>query len=162
MRAAPAFEFDVAPARRERVALAMIGGACTAVVAAWIWSLVDATAGPAGRGAMAWLALSVGATVLGGWAGWRLAPREPRTLAWRQGQWTLCRRAAAPCEGTVQVKLDLGGWMLLRFRPTADSAASWLAVSDHDAGLAWHPLRATLFAPGVSEQTHGPGQGVGP
>jgi hypothetical protein len=162
MRAAPAFELDVAPGRRERAALAMIGGACAAVVAAWIWSHVDAAAGPAGRGATAWLALSAGAAVLGGWAGWRLAPRDPHTLAWRQGQWTLCRRAAVPCEGTVQVKLDLGGWMLLRFRPTADGAASWLAVSDRAAGPAWHPLRATLFAPGVSEPTRGPGQGVDP
>jgi hypothetical protein len=162
MRAAPAFELDVAPGRRERAALATIGGACAAALAAWIWSHVDAAAGPAGRGAMAWLAVGVGATMLGGWAGWRLAPRDPHTLAWRQGQWTLRQHSAAPCEGTLQIKLDLGGWLLLRFRSAAGGAASWLAVSDSDAGPAWHPLRATLFAPGVSEPTRGPGQGGGP
>ncbi|HEY2978981.1 MAG TPA: hypothetical protein VGJ35_13535, partial [Burkholderiaceae bacterium] len=75
------------PGRRERLALALIGGACAAAVAAWIWSHVDAVAGPAGRGAGAWLTITLGAALLGGWIGWRLAPRNLHTLAWRQGQW---------------------------------------------------------------------------
>ena len=162
MRAAPAFELDVTPGRRERAAIALIGGACAAAVAAWIWSHVDAVAGPAGRGAVSWLTISLGAALLGGWIGWRFAPHNPHTLAWRQGQWTLRRRATAPCEGTVRVKLDFGGWMLLCFQPAVDGAASWLAVSDSDAGAAWHPLRATLFAPGVSEPARGPGEGADP
>ena len=149
MRAAPAFELDVRPGLPVRAVLAMIGGACAAAVGAWTWSHIDAAAGPAGRGAVGWLAVSLGAAMLGGWLGWRLAPRTPHTIAWHQGQWTLCQCAAAPRAGTVQVKLDVGSWMLLRFRPAGAGPTTWLAVSNSDAGPAWHALRATLFAPGV-------------
>ena len=162
MRAAPAFELDVTPGRTERVVLAMFGGACVAAVAAWIWSHVDAAAGPAGRGAAAWFVVGAGAAIGGSWLAWWLAPRSPGTLAWHQGQWTLCRQPAAPCAGTVQAKLDMGDWMLLCFRPAGDGPASWMAVSSHVAGPAWHALRATLFAAGASAPARGPDEGKRP
>ena len=148
MRAAPAFELHVTPGCGERGALAMLGGVCVAALGAWLWSHIDAAAGPAGHGAAAWLAVSVPAAALGGWLGWLLAPRSPCTLAWRQGQWTLCRRTAPPSAGTVHAKLDVGSWMLLCFRAADGGRTSWLAVSGRDAGPAWHALRATVFAPG--------------
>ena len=151
MRAAPAFELHVAPGRREGIALATVGAACAAVMAAWVWSHIDASAGPAGYGAAAWFVVAASAAVVGGGLGWLLAPRAPCTLAWRQGQWTLGRRAAPPCAGTVQATLEVGNWMLLRFRPADAGSASWLAVSGSDAGPAWHALRATLFAPGAPD-----------
>jgi hypothetical protein len=160
MRAAPAFELDVTPGRLERAALAIIGSACAAVVGAWLWSHVDAAAGPAGRGALAWVAVVVGAALLGLWLGWLLAPRSPGTLAWRQGQWTLSRPASAPCAGAVQAKLDVGGWMLLCFRPADAGPSSWLAVCGSAAGPAWHALRATLFAPGAPDESSGPDEGT--
>ena len=160
MRAAPAFELDVTPGRSERVALALLGGLCAAVVGAWVWSLVDAAAGPAGRGATAWVAVSLGTAVLGLWLGWMLSPRSPGTLAWRQGHWTLCLPAAAPCAGAVQAKLDLGAWMLMRFRPADGGRARWLAVSNSAAGPAWHALRATLFAAGAPAESHDPDEGA--
>ena len=125
MRAAPAFELDVTPGRPRRAVVAMIGGACAAAVAAWVWSHVDAAAGPAGRGA---------------WRGSRSAGLRRCWAAGSAGGLHRARRTRSPgardsgrCgagarqrrdAGTVQVKLDLGGWMLLRFRPAGDGAAT--------------------------------------
>jgi hypothetical protein len=160
MRAAPAFELSVTPSRAERAALAAIGGICAVVVGAWVWAHLDAAAGPAGHSPMVWLVVVLGAAVAGAGAGWSLAPRSPCSLAWRQGQWTLCRAAAMPCAGTVQAKLDVGNWLLLCFRPADGGAATWLGVSGRTAGAAWHALRATLFAPGVAQQASGSDEGV--
>ncbi|HEY6511963.1 MAG TPA: hypothetical protein VI032_08295 [Burkholderiaceae bacterium] len=160
MRFAPAFELDVTPGRLERVVLATIGGTCAAVVGAWLWSHVDAAAGRAGHGALAWAAVVVSATLPGLWLGWRLAPRSPGTLAWRQGEWTLSRPPAASCAGAAQAKLDGGSWMLLCFRPADGSQSRWLAVRGSAAGPAWHALRATLFAPGAPGPARGPDEGA--
>jgi hypothetical protein len=162
MRAAPAFELSVTPGRAERAVLAMIGGACAAAVGAWLWSHVDAAAGPVGHGLAAWIAISLGAGGVGSWLGWMLAPRSPCTLAWHHGQWTLCRDGAVPRAGTVHAKLDIGNWMLLCFRPAAGGPKSWLGVSGCAAGPAWHALRATLFAPGVAQETSGADESVRP
>ena len=162
MRAAPAFELSVAPGRAERAVLAMIGGACAAAVGAWLWSHVDAAAGPAGHGPAAWAAISLGAGGLGSWLGWVSARRSPCKLAWQQGQWTLSRGGAVPCAGTVHAKLDIGNWMLLCFRPAAGGPKNWLGVSEGGAGMTWHALRATLFAPGVAHEKPGPDESVRP
>jgi hypothetical protein len=53
--------------------------------------------------------------------------------------------------------LDGGSWMLLCFRPADGGPANWLAVSSDGAGPAWHPLRATLFAPGAAAAGHDAG-----
>jgi len=163
MRAAPAFELDVTPGRFERAVVAMIGGACTATVAAWVWSYVDASAGPGGRGALAWVTVTAAAAVLGLCLGWMWAPRSRCRLAWRQGQWTLCRPPSQPFAGTVQAKLDVGSWLLLSFRPSSGGATCWLGVNRRDGGPAWHALRATLFEPGgVDEGGRAPDEGVRP
>jgi len=160
MRFAPAFELDVTPGRLERAAVVVIGGACAAVVGAWLWSHVDAGAGPAGRGALAWVAVVVGSALLGSALGWMLASRSPGTLTWRQGQWTLSRLPAGPCSGAVQAQLDLGSWMLLRFQPADQGRSKWLAVRGSAAGQAWHALRATLFAPGAPSDPSRSGEGT--
>ena len=147
MLTAPAFELHVVPGLGERALVATIVSASVAVLAVWLWSHVDAAAGPAGRGAASWLAVGAGAALLGAGLGWRLAPRTPAALAWRQGQWLLGRGGAVPQEGSLQARLDLGSWVLLRFRPSGGGRAIWLGVGVDQAGAAWHPLRASLFAP---------------
>ena len=162
MRAAPAFELDVTPGRFERAVVAMIGGACAAVVATLVWSHIDVAAGPAGRGTLAWIAVGAGAAALGLWLGWTWPPRSRTTLAWQQAQWTLCRPPAQPSVGTVQAKLDVGSWLLLSFRPASGGATCWLGVSARHRGPAWHALRATLFAPGADESGRAPDEGSRP
>jgi len=164
MRAAPAFSLPTAFGRVERLAIALLGGVCAAAFAAAGWAHVDAAAGFAGVGAGRWIAVVAGAALAGMAAGWRMAPRSAGTLQWQQGQWTLTLRGAsgvpaAGCAGAPQPVFDLGGWMLLRFVPEGRHRPLWLAVSRTAAGAAWHPLRATLFAPGSSAPAQG---GVAP
>jgi hypothetical protein len=147
MHTAPAFELHVAPGWGQRTLVALIGGASAAVVAIWLWSHFDAAAGPAGRSAASWLAVGAGAALIGAGLGWRLAPRAPAALAWRQGKWLLSRSGAVAQEGDLQARLDLGNWMVLCFLPAGGGRAVWLSVDVDQAGAGWHPLRATLFAP---------------
>jgi len=147
MRAAPAFElrFGIRPA--ERAVVAALAGASVAALVLWLWSHIDAAAGPAGRGMGPWLLAGVSAAVIGAWAGWALVPATHGTIGWHQGEWTI-RPAGMPARtGALEAKLDLGSWMLLHMRPRHGGAGSWLTVhrGDVDAS-AWHALRATLFA----------------
>jgi hypothetical protein len=44
--------------------------------------------------------------------------------------------------------IDLGGWMLLRFRDLGvRRGGTWLAVDRARAGEQWHALRAAVFGP---------------
>ncbi|HET7525278.1 MAG TPA: hypothetical protein VFK10_04980 [Burkholderiaceae bacterium] len=155
MRTAPPFELDVTPTRGQRAALAVIGALCAAALSAWAWSHIAAAAGPVGVSLLPWLGATAAGALLGAVLGWAGAPGSPGTLAWQQGQWTLRRPSTDPCAGTVQARLDAGSWMLLRFDPDHGGAPRWLGVSARVAGPAWHALRATLFAPGVSEPPRG-------
>jgi len=161
MRSAPAFELHVVPGRGERLVLTLLGSACAAVSAAWAWSHIDALAAPAGHGASAALAVLAGAATAGGLLGWRWAPRNPARLAWQQGRWSLAAPTGEPVAGQVQVRIDLGSWLLLRFVPTGGAPVSWLAIGRRRAGPSWHALRATLFAPGTAGAPPGGNQGAG-
>jgi hypothetical protein len=61
-------------------------------------------------------------------------------------------------DGTVEPKLDLGVWVLLVLR-SQQGAVRWATIGRQRAGPAWHPLRATLFAP--SHVTTEPDAGEG-
>jgi hypothetical protein len=81
-------------------------------------------------------------------------------MHWQQGQWSL-RRAGQPqaMDGSLEAKLDLGSWMLLRFDATSGRAC-WLTARRQAAGSAWHALRATLYAPGGTTREPAAGEGA--
>jgi len=160
MRAAPAFELHITPARGERVVLTLIGGLCASVLASWVWSHIDAAVGPVGRRALPWMTAGAGGALLGALSGWMLAPRGSALLSWRQGSWARSRSGAPALECTVQAKVDLGRWLLLRMRPADGGPVGWLGVGRGQAGVAWHAMRATLFAPGHGAQRPGPDEGL--
>jgi hypothetical protein len=68
--------------------------------------------------------------------------------------------------GQVALMLDLGPWMLLRFRPAAAAGtrwprASWIALARSDGAAAWPALRVALHAaqpdqPGQARQKASP------
>ncbi len=97
------------------------------------------------------LAAALPAAALAGALAWRLERPRPVDLLWNGRVW-----CANDAEGEVDVMLDLGGWMLLRFRPAA-GAVRWLPLAQAQAGAAWHPVRSALFAAPVPAQ---PGLGV--
>jgi hypothetical protein len=156
MRAAPAFELTLGLSALERSLLVLLGAAVAAALAAWVWSHVDAAAGPTGRGLWSWLAVVSIAAGVGASIAWRGARLQPRTLRWRQGRWSWTD-SGIEHDGTVQPKLDFGSWLLLVLRPQHGGRARWATVGCQRAGPAWHPLRATLFAPAATE----PGAGEG-
>ncbi|MCU0967248.1 MAG: hypothetical protein MUF03_00280 [Rubrivivax sp.] len=108
-----------------------------AAIAAWV-------AGHAGIGAAASLALSATAAVAIALVARRSAAVSPSSLdlAWDGAAWLV-----DGIPGQARVEIDLGGWMLLRWRPgAARQRARWIAVSRRAAGPAWHALRVALFA----------------
>jgi len=147
MRAAPAFELTSSLSAIERSLLAALLGVASAALAAWLWSFVDAATGPHGRGPLAWLLVVTAAAGVGGGIGWAVVRPRTCTLRWQQGRWTWTdAQARTEYEAIVEPRLDLGSWLLLSLR-LPGGVTRWAAIGRRRAGAAWHPLRATLFAP---------------
>ena len=119
------------------------------------WRIVQvALAALASMVGVAWLVLLLGgspemtlaalvlAAVVAGGAVWRLSPPGPVALQWDGAAWSADGRP-----GRVTVMLDLGAWMLVRFRPLAGGPVRWLPLPDREVGGARHALRAALFSP---------------
>ena len=99
--------------------------------------------------------LGVGTLAAAGTLLWH-ARQEPMRLLWNGSHW-VCRPVAEvplrpqadPQPGTVDLMLDLGGAMLLRWRalPTASLRVIWLPVSRAPQPGVWHALRVALNLP---------------
>ncbi len=90
-----------------------------------------------------WAAATAGAcaATCAGALAWR-ALRQPATLLRWDGQvWSADGHAVQ-----LQLMLDLGGALLLRWQLPAGGRWCWTAVSPSDAGAAWHALRTALHA----------------
>jgi hypothetical protein len=96
------------------------------------WVLAHAAASPAP-------ALGVLAGV--GALAWRLTATQHFRLAWDGDCWTV---DGVP--GRLDVMMDLGGWLLLRLRPTAAGHSRWAAVTAREAGPALHGLRVAAYS----------------
>jgi hypothetical protein len=74
-------------------------------------------------------------------AAWRMQHAQaPADLLWNGSQWQW-----QGCSGDVQVAIDLGPWMLLRFDALA-GGRRWIAASRASAIGPWAALRAALYA----------------
>ena len=65
-----------------------------------------------------------------------------QSLRWDGRAWQL--DAAA---GELSVAIDLGPWMLLRFKPERRARASWLPVQRAGLETQWHALRCAVYSP---------------
>ena len=132
MRQAPPVGVTCSGGGAWRWAQAALAGLAAAAFITWVLLWLGLGPAPAA------LAACVGAAVAAGaMAAWQ-APK-PASLRWDGAQWSVDGDA-----GEVVTMLDLGGWMLLRWR--APAAARWLALSAAEAGGAWHGLRAALYS----------------
>jgi hypothetical protein len=142
------------------------------------WWLVDqfGAGGPAGWSDPAHVVpvmLTLACWLLGVFAGWRLRhtaaqPGRPArhavahdtaqaaaTLCWDGAGWQLGQGDGTDLRAVdLQIKLDLGGWMLLLARPatthsgrTTRGDGRWLALARCDHAGAWHGLRCALYSP---------------
>jgi hypothetical protein len=96
-----------------------------------LWALQHLGAQPAYSAAVA---LVVGIVA------WRLTPQQSTLLTWDGQQWWADTEAA-----TVQVMIDLGPWLLLRF--VSRQRRGWIAVAQHDVPAGLHALRTALYGP---------------
>ena len=148
MRDATVDSFVVLQSRRVRWLLAGWAGICLGAGAAGLSMQLLLAAGaddPAAWGVCA--AVLAGAAA--GAIAWRTCPVNAWHIEW-QGQ--ACRLSplagsAAACEGQLRPMIDLGSWLLLRFRATDGGCERWLTASARRMGQGWHPLRAALFRP---------------
>ena len=136
MHSPPAFQVSIVHFGVWRALCA--GMAAAAVLTAVMWA-----ATMAGHSAWVWLwplAVSAGCAML-------LRRPMPFRLRWDTQDWFVepgeGRALAGP--GALQVALDLGGWMLLRFAPVAGGPARWLPVQCRGHEPAWHGLRSTVY-----------------
>lgn len=133
MRAAPAVQLVIGPDRGWRCAVALLGAAAAASLAAWM--VEQAGIAPIGQALAAAVAAMTGAL-----ASRRFLPSPAGRLAWDGTQWIW-----RGVDGDLQVAIDLGPWLLLRFVPWQGGRVAWLPVGRAAAGAAWHPLRAAVY-----------------
>ncbi len=89
--------------------------------------------------------LSLLATIGLGHALWRLRRPAARHLRHAGTGWQLVSPGSAPQRVTVDVAIDLGGWLLLRLHPQGAGAASiWLPMAADRQPRRWHALRCAL------------------
>ncbi len=140
MRPAPAVTISIATRR----AAHLMGGLPLAfsVAGALIWGLrkldsPESMPMPAGLVASALLLAGIS------WL-WR---REVLSLRWNRGLWFLAPNGGKEVEGDVTVLVDVGPWMLLRFRASRTGFARWLSAHRAGAPGQWHALRCAVYSP---------------
>ena len=141
MRAAPAFEVSLHRFGLWRSAVAAVCLLGVAAVAAWLVARPLASAA-------SWAA--VGAGLIGlALCAVSLLRVAPAVLGWDGSGWWLRRGSGDTVTGTLQVNIDLGAWMLLRFEPVSSGGrrrAVWLPVQRHGLEAQWHALRCAVHA----------------
>jgi len=110
--------------------------------------------------------LASGAVVL---AGTGLMRCQPLSIRWDTQRWNLGPEWSAgeePWPGRLDVALDLGAWMLLRFQPdvaTGQRRAQWVPVQRRGMESAWHALRCAVYsARPIRGTDHGQRLGASP
>ena len=87
------------------------------------------------------------------WLGLSLARVPAAELSWDGQCWTLRPTTPThtePVAGEISVAVDLGPWLLLRFRPATSSRwrpPSWLPVQRVGIEPQWHALRCAVYSP---------------
>ena len=127
--------------------------------AGWIAVQVTLNAAAAAVGA-GWLAAMVGfptpfplsaglaAATLAALASWRWLRHAPVAVEWNGREWNL-GEGPGRAAGQLDVMIDLGGWLLLRFRPEDGSLrrrSHWFATSCGGRHAAWSAFRAALYS----------------
>jgi hypothetical protein len=146
MRAAPAVYVSLRRFSAWRATVLALALAGLMVTCAWLL----------GRDAIpvSTLAVGMGCSALAlVWLGLSLGRVQAVDLCWDGQGWSLKSPLlvnADPVAGDISIAIDLGAWMLLRFRPVNASRWSlpiWLPVQRRGIEPQWHALRCAVHAP---------------
>jgi hypothetical protein len=147
MHAAPPVRMSLSADPRWHAFIIICTSAAVANLVAWIGSQASQSPASAGVPAM------VSAVLAGGLA-WVLLRRSSSdgVLTWDGAAWHWAPAkglsvSSDPVAGDVRVVIDLGNWILVRFRsapPRHDVV--WLPVSGRYAGALWPAWRTALFS----------------
>ena len=139
MRASPAFQCVLNRFGVWRTAVAALAGTSVALLLVWLWARGEP---PPLLGLVAWIGAVLAVPALAA----SLMRMPPVTLRWDGQQWWVDANA-----GEIDVALDLGGWMLLRFRPVSaarrERSRRWLPVQRPGLEAHWHALRCAVYSP---------------
>src|SRR5436190_14220848 len=166
MRASPPFQFVLNRFGVWRCGVGALAALALAALLAWLETRIES---PPPFALAAWAGALFGVALLGG--SLVLRPPAAAVLRWDGRQWWLARvapgrSAAAEVDdatpGDIEVALDLGGWMLLRFRPQsplpskprfrlrspafAHARSTWLPVQRLGLEAHWHALRCAVYS----------------
>ena len=153
MRTAPALQVALTRFGIWRAAVSVLTLLGMLTVTGWLTG--QEGLGAAAKGA----AMAVVAALLWG-IGLSLMRLPARRLAWDGQCWTLGEMGAggtASVTGDISVAIDLGPWMLLRFRPGAALAwwqsmqSTWLPVQRRGIEPQWHALRCAVYSPRAAD-----------
>ncbi len=142
MRHAPPADAPIASGRFERVLIALgyalaLGAGIQALLAALLG--VDLPA-------LGLLLVAGSAAVVGAWS-WRPVAGHVR---WDGQQWQWLATASPTGPGhalsDLRVQIDLGAWILLRWRVAGARRHTWACLHRGDAGRRWHGMRVALLA----------------
>jgi hypothetical protein len=148
MRASPAFQLTIRRFGVWRAAIAVL--LLAAVTSLFAFAFAKGDSAPAALRAMG-LAASV-AIVL---AGATLMRCQPVSLRWDTQRWNLGPASSVgeePWPGRLEVAIDLGAWMLLRFEHDftpelgRTGRTRWLPVQRRGLEPAWHALRCAVYS----------------
>ena len=132
MRAAPPVDVPLSAARVEK-----------AVSAALYFLAAGASTLALGL-PLRWAALAAGCAAVFGAAAWR---RARGRLRWDGAAWNLCRPSGESVPlSDVRLQIDLGPWLLLRWRAEGGHRSAWASLRADDAAADWHGLRVALAA----------------
>jgi len=139
MRVAPSIQIDIASHRGWIGVQRALYGLAVAVIVGWAL----ASAGTGGG-----MLAAAAAGLATAWLAGRWLRSPPARLGWDGARWSLQQAGGPALPGRAEVQIDLGIWMLLRFRPEGAGARAdrWLALGHRHAGAAWHGARVALFA----------------
>jgi hypothetical protein len=148
MRAFAAAQFTLTRFGAWRIAVLALSALVLLVVGTW---LVTQQA----MGRAAWLPCALVFLALAIWLVWAQPRTAPLSLRWDAQRWHLGPGDTAgdePWTGDLHVAIDLGPWMLLRFKRDPTTAAdgpavTWLPVQRRGLEAHWHALRCAVYSP---------------
>lgn len=145
MRAAPAVQVHVQRFVAWNGMLMSVGVMAMAACSAWFVARGDDLP--------AWSEGVIAAAVLIAWVGaWTSLRRHPVRLRWDSRHWYLAqpdRRVDETGPAQVQVMIDAGAWLLLRFVPEgrpSQQLAQWIPVQRSGLEDQWHALRCAVYS----------------